>query len=235
MTLRQAKRRAIPAKAIFILLAFGIALTALSLPPLAAAYYGLQAKDTVTRVTNGGTAVANDELATAIGDLTIATSADPGNRTQYNQLATVAFRLLENYRDAGDDPRARDYLGIAHSYLIAGLRKAPGSANIWYLRSETENRLNGTSGNALNCLQMSYLTGPREYWVMRRRLLLGLNLWDRSSKTNRYFVRREITSLRLQDLAKIYKVSTEFQKSLILGETNKKQTSKELLKIVKHL
>lgn len=233
MSLRQRHHRATPTASIFFIL-FAASLMALAIPGLASQYYRQQAAAVVFNVTQGKADPETEVLNEATQNLKSALWFEPTNQTIHNNLATLNLRLQEKLVSGGKQVPALLRLAQAHKSFLSGLRHAPGNSNLWYLAGETNNRLNKPDERSQAYLQMSYLTGQREYWVMRRRSEFALRLWQGLNNDIRQMLQREVQSLSMKDLGSIYQNAGVSQKIIILREMGKNKSKDKFLRYIRN-
>lgn len=188
---------------------FGLLLAAMALPRLAAEVFLLRSAQTVDVLTNASGKPSRQDLDRAAKDLDWARRFSPTNPIIANQRATIDLALYDSERGRTGLDGAFSFLEQAEEEIGSALHLSSGNANLWYLLAETGARLSGPNRQVLQSLQLSYLAGPREGWVARRRLGLALRLWPLLSANTQNMVRREIATLwslpaYRTDLARIY-------------------------------
>ncbi len=201
---------------------FGIALVMLASPRLAAEYYRLGAAPDIRVITENQGQLSEAEITNAAIKLDKALSFNPGNRTIINNKATIELALYELLESKGLNEKAFAALARARDNLKNALKTAPADANLWYLLAEIRVRLNGADTKTVDFLRLSYLTGPREGWVARRRLGLSLRLLPLLPEEIRKMLRREIQALwsvraYRSDLVRNYLRSSQAGREIILA------------------
>lgn len=86
---------------------------------------------------------------------------------------TLLLYAYENLSQAQQHNLALQQLLQARSYLRSYLQRTPGSPNHWFLLTQVSYILGQAKTVDRKTLRLSYLTGPREAWIARRRLAFG--------------------------------------------------------------
>lgn len=126
-------------------------------------------------VRNGGLMLSLPELLTTASRLAAATAPSP-NAEEAGALTFLDYAAAMASMDSGDKATMTRELAAARIAAVQTLSLAPTRADVSLALAEIE-LLSGKDREAISRpLLLSYVTAPRELWIIERRIAIGLRL-----------------------------------------------------------
>ena len=134
---------------------------------------------------------------------------------EWRDLVGVAAAAREPSPVTSQKPKNLEQLVQARTDLEAYLAMRPLSPVKWLALAEVDLSTGKPTADAIHALDMSHLTGPNEGYVMPRRALFGVLLWESLDQRQRFRVGRDIAladnleEQRMRNLVKLKSTATK--------------------------
>lgn len=130
-----------------------------------------------------------------------AVALQSGSRDNYRALANMQLLQAEKHTGAQTMEQAQALLLLAADELKTGLQQAPAAPDMWLSLARLRSLTQAPDASAIQFLENSFLTGPRENWVSEQRLEFGLAHWEQFDPSLQQMIARDLRSQTVVTLA----------------------------------